>query len=252
MVVDLLRTAYQTEMRFFRDDPRTTTVRWYRCKPGALPLPFSTPFRSLNNVEPDLADVQQELGEQLGAPRVWVDGSYGGTATGQGYCGTADQWHDGQPLPPDVPVERDSAGTPLCCPRIEPQNTCPNLHSDFDFDTYNCQLAGPWTGFPCGALALSFQLERDPVAVCSWAGFTHYVDSGGNRFYIVIDIVEDSTLQANYWFLDSNNNAELLARAAGTIPWDGGTPITLTLVQEPNVVFVPCSPIPSTVTISPP
>ena len=113
--VDLLRSCYETDMRFFTDDTRTTRVQWYFVDDPGNVLPFPTAFYSRNwdDLRPDTDPV---LGEQPGASRPWRDGTpQFPVAAGSDACGTAAQFLDGEADPgPPPPV--NVYGGPACCP----------------------------------------------------------------------------------------------------------------------------------------
>jgi len=110
----LLRSCYTTTARFFRDTDAETTIRWFFCGEDAPFVPNSGPFDS-RNWESDPKG-QGHLGEVQGAPREY----YRGDAPIQfgpdhHFCGSGEQWVNGERLPPDDPVPLDGAGVPLCC-----------------------------------------------------------------------------------------------------------------------------------------
>jgi hypothetical protein len=99
-------------VRFFRDDPRTTTVRWFF-------VPEDRPFLPPgNNFVSGTWDSDPKpsyyLGPQPDLPTAWADGS-GDPGFNGHICGTDEQWRFGEALPPVVPTLTDPAGFPLCC-----------------------------------------------------------------------------------------------------------------------------------------
>lgn len=106
-------------MHFFRDAPdAVTTVRWYRCLPGARNLPYASIFGS--RVWERDGD-QPALGEEL-TYHPWRGGqSKNQPATG-GICGTREQWENGasigDPLPPVYP----GTTIPICCAKPRPSD----------------------------------------------------------------------------------------------------------------------------------
>lgn len=89
-------------------------VRWYFAPPGALPMPFNTPFGTSNwlvsGTEPDPGP-----GELLTTDRAWNNGATPSWAVGTGkYCGPDDWWQNGSP-PDAPPVILDPTGQPTCC-----------------------------------------------------------------------------------------------------------------------------------------
>jgi hypothetical protein len=101
-------------MKFTLGGP-TVQVRWFRCLPGALPLPTSNLFFSRN--WEDKADRFDELGEQSG-PRPWSRGVSLPFAFGKHLCDQVEWFSQGVPasaLPIKRPVTQQ--GLPLCCLR---------------------------------------------------------------------------------------------------------------------------------------
>jgi len=112
--VSLLRSCYTTQARFFREDERTTEIRWFFTAPDAPFVDNSGPWDS-RNWDSDPKGLG-ELGEVVGAERKWSNGTppadFRGSAV---FCGTPEQWRNGEALPPAVPVPVDQFGVPLCC-----------------------------------------------------------------------------------------------------------------------------------------
>jgi len=111
--VDMLRSAYRTRCKLYRDAPDIAPMYWYRCDPGALDLGTPTVYTSLNwsdPKEPGLA------GEVKGAPRPWSVGLNWNGLTGQGEpCGRLEAIHLGAQVGVDPPLLRRPDGSPLCC-----------------------------------------------------------------------------------------------------------------------------------------
>ena len=123
MQVAQLRSCYETDCRFFRDDPRPSRIRWFFVPEDTPYLPFGTIFDS--NEWLDVPEGDIELGEVPGAVRTWVDGSAPYPVLGLQPCGTADQFASGDALPPSPPVQLNQYGGILCC-QIPPD---PFLHN---------------------------------------------------------------------------------------------------------------------------
>jgi hypothetical protein len=119
MAVDRVRSCYSTDCRFYTGDTRTATIVWYFVDKDTPYLPFPTPFRSRNWCPSEPID-PDGLGEVIDAVRPYRTGQNPGDSLGTASCGTADQWRNGQLLPPATPTPVDQFGTPLCCPRIQP------------------------------------------------------------------------------------------------------------------------------------
>lgn len=100
-------------MRFFRDIPTPTRIRWYWTDPSRGMIPFVHRFGS------DLTRGDYEgysvLGEVYGATRKWANGKPNGVVPLRGFCGTREQWINGSALPPDPPIVLGDDGFPLCC-----------------------------------------------------------------------------------------------------------------------------------------
>lgn len=110
----MLRSCYTTTARFFRNSDAETQIRYYFTAPDAPFVPNSGPFDS-RNWESDPKG-EGHLGEVVGAPREWCNGEPPGVfAPGYHLCGTAEQWSNGDALPPETPVELDGQGIPVCC-----------------------------------------------------------------------------------------------------------------------------------------
>jgi hypothetical protein len=186
-------------MRFFSDSDSLTDVTWYFCEPGAPVMPHATPFRSLN-WDLDNLGPAGELGEVLGEARPWVSGAQVGDALGSNFCGSAGQWHDGQPLPPAEQVPVDAAGTPLCCdrPAVVPPpfvTDCANCPAPGAAQTYTVRV----TGF-FGDTAACGELNRDYLAThfggCSWS-IPDFTLSDGRVFASGL-----TRLDAGNWFFE--------------------------------------------------
>lgn len=108
--MDDLRSAYFTEMRFYRDDPRTTTVMWYRVPETRKRLPFPTPFTSwnwCNNNRPGegMALGSFGQGEVYGEQRpYWGGEDLNATIYTGDFCGTKEEWSGAALItpPPDT------------------------------------------------------------------------------------------------------------------------------------------------------
>lgn len=111
--VDLLRSCYESEVRFYQDIEDTVRVRWYFVPKGTPFIPYRNNWVSMNwDSDPKPA---YHLGEQPEYGRAWVNGTAVGSAPGLHVCGTEEQWRFGQALPPSSPVPVGPDGTPLCC-----------------------------------------------------------------------------------------------------------------------------------------
>jgi microcystin-dependent protein len=121
MVVDLLRSAYETDVRFWSDSSRTVRIRWYRVANNTPVLPFPTIFSSYvwdneNGRGPLSIHGTPLQGEQLGEDRPFDTGTAPTPPqTARQPCGTADQWRGDLLVARDAPLEVDDDGNPRCC-----------------------------------------------------------------------------------------------------------------------------------------
>jgi hypothetical protein len=91
-----------------------TTVRWYRCMPGAFEMPwphafglsaYGTPEEKYESSLGDVPDFNQ-----------WDAGVRPVNAIGDALCGTQEQWQTGFAWSPDLlPVPVQQSGIPVCC-----------------------------------------------------------------------------------------------------------------------------------------
>ncbi len=112
MIVDLVRSCYRTKMSFFPSRPDLlTTVQWYFCRPGALPLPFPTRFNSSNWTEQK--QYWPGTGEVLGQPRPWSRGQPPASYLGNQFAGTEEQFRNGCEYPVSPVLERLNNSLPV-------------------------------------------------------------------------------------------------------------------------------------------
>ena len=91
--VDVVRSCYETKMRFWQDSPRSVKVRWYFVPPGTPTLGFPSVFGSLNWENEETP--RDSPGEVLGAPRPWSNGEYCGPLSAGIPFGSRDAWMGG-------------------------------------------------------------------------------------------------------------------------------------------------------------
>jgi len=116
MAVDMLRSCYSTDARFFADRPDIVLpINWYFCPDGAQVLPGPHRFGSLNYLSDK--NTPSPIGEVPGAARPYSKGQTPAGITGQSACGSTDDFHDGviYSETANYPV---SGGVKQCC------NTC--------------------------------------------------------------------------------------------------------------------------------
>src|SRR5207249_4742156 len=100
-------------MRFYRDDPRTCRVRWFFVSPRSPFVSFANSSVSSNwDSDPKGLD---GIGEVSAEPHPWSHGRPPAVFQEGIFCGTREQWSQGQPLPPAIPTPVDADGVPLCC-----------------------------------------------------------------------------------------------------------------------------------------
>jgi hypothetical protein len=112
-VMDVGRFCYSTEAQFFRDDPRTATIRWYRAADDAEFFPTAHKWGQLSwYTEPWAAT---GVGEVYGAKRVWSNGFTPPTATGQGHFGALEDFQLGAAFDASSSTPRDPWGLADAC-----------------------------------------------------------------------------------------------------------------------------------------
>lgn len=130
MIVDYLRSCYETDCQFGPNDSTKGKIRWVWAEPNAQLFPLFTPFTSLNWLDKNYNPPAPPLGEILGAPRPWRDGS-GFALSGDHYCGDIDWWKNGLPLPlPPSPPLVD--GVPVCCTGASAATFTMTGHGEFN------------------------------------------------------------------------------------------------------------------------
>jgi hypothetical protein len=112
MAVTYLRAGYKVDVRPFKDSDQTVTIRWFKCKPGAKWLPFSSVIRPQVWNSEDYA--YQGRGEVWATAREfrqypWVPG-----LEGTHYCGTRADFEEGGVVA-DPPVAFTPDGVMACC-----------------------------------------------------------------------------------------------------------------------------------------
>lgn len=128
-----LRSCYSTQARFFYDSTHTDTIVWYWAAEGAprfsgrhtfYPLSFSGGSTFPGSV----------VGEQVGSPRPWRDGSNPVAPASGVLDGIPSQFYLGQSVS-DPGIERTDFGIPVNCAGPEPGVYCAqSIGFDFFFD----------------------------------------------------------------------------------------------------------------------
>jgi len=117
MGMDLLRSCYKTEMRFFRDDPLAIKVRWFWCDEEAEVFPFWNRFAS-GNWAGDKFNWDGP-GEILGSPRIWDPGAPVEGLIGDHFCGPPVSYVEGD-IYPGRPLNALPDGRCACCTPLPP------------------------------------------------------------------------------------------------------------------------------------
>jgi len=140
-----LRSCYETEARFYNDDSKTNRIRWYWAAPDAPLFQGRHTFAplSLSNGTDGKAGI---VGEQMGSPRSWRDGSIPMAPPSGILDGTALNFYAGQSTS-DPGVSRTIFGIPTGCAGEPIEQFCIGSHGQFKF----FQLESP-LGTRVGAL----------------------------------------------------------------------------------------------------
>lgn len=113
-VMDLVRSTYRTLAQLGDGQDSRVILDWHRADPGAPTFPIPHLYGSLNWVgnEPVVGDV----GEVVGAPRLWTEGAPFGWPLPDHFCGTEEQWEEGigEEEPEEIEVDPET-GRPVCC-----------------------------------------------------------------------------------------------------------------------------------------
>lgn len=112
MGMDLLRSCYETKMRFWQDDAREVKVRWFWCEEKAEVFPAHHRFGS-GNWASDRFN-WPGVGEVLDAPRLWLSGENPGELFGEKFCGPLRAYEEGA-LATDPPLNASVDGICCCC-----------------------------------------------------------------------------------------------------------------------------------------
>jgi len=179
-VVDVLRSCYESEMRFFRDSEQKTKVFWYFVPEDRKAIPFEHDFYSrIYDEEP-----QEEIGE-LQEPRKWIGGQPPCPEAGKGLCGSEDQWQRGASIDDPTPGFWPGTDLPRCC---EPPfiGSCGGVaYGRLGFGACHmeqtCDIYSPFGAATPSAVNVPCQLVEDllngrgtsPNNTVAW---THYID----------------------------------------------------------------------------
>lgn len=110
--MDLLRSCYSTEMRFWTDNALSIPVKWFWCDPGAKIFPDHHLFGS-GNWASDRFNWDGP-GEVLGAKRPYSKGEFIAGLLGEHFCGPVKGFTEGTVFP-GVPLITGPDGVCACC-----------------------------------------------------------------------------------------------------------------------------------------
>jgi len=117
-MIDVMRSCYDADMAFFKDDPSVLTrVRWFFVPEGTPHVPFPNLFMSQTwNIG---EEPEPTLGERY-AGRRWRGGLPPYPINVGSMCGTNEQWGNGALTTDPVPSTWADSLVPLCCNRPNP------------------------------------------------------------------------------------------------------------------------------------
>lgn len=168
MQMDLLRSCYTTEMRFWKDRPDTVPVRWFWCDEEAEIFPGHHRFAS--GVWAAKYGPWEGPGEVEEAPRPFDPGVNPGL-DGHKFCGPKSSYAEGSPWP-GKPLLANAAGLCPCCVDVIPP--C-NTFYDTLPDTLHAKILAVSTNAPqvAGHVGDTFTLTKNFAGVyVSDVGFT--------------------------------------------------------------------------------
>lgn len=178
-VVDYLRSAYRTRMRFGDDPESERSVRWQFVPEGTPVLDRPTVFGS---IQWGAREPTSGPGEVVGAPRSYDRGVPLPWPYGAGPCGTDQQWAEGfgSGSLPELPLGPD--GVPLCCGSMPPVPVvvCPDGMPAAMFGQVECGTFGGPPAF------IHFAINHVPSSSPpKWMGTWNWADIGGTGFNLV-------------------------------------------------------------------
>lgn len=111
--MDLLRSCYETEVRFYSGIEDTVRIRWSFVPEGTPFIAYPNNWVSSNwDNDPKPS---HDLGELPEYGKSWASGLPIGNLPRDHACGSREQWSRGQALPPTIPVPVNDLGIPMCC-----------------------------------------------------------------------------------------------------------------------------------------
>lgn len=112
-VVDVIRTCYSTDMRFFSDDPtKITRVDWYKTTGPNMPFASSFGSKTYDRIE---GLVPLPIGEVEGTQK-WRGWNPPYPIDPGPPCGTSQQWAQGATAADPIPAQQPGSLLPVCCP----------------------------------------------------------------------------------------------------------------------------------------
>jgi len=181
-IVDVLRSCYTAEMRFFKDSPKKTRVHWYAVPDTAEVIPWAHSFASRIYERDD--EPQEAIGE-LYAPTPWRACSPPCPTTSGGLCGDEAAWQFGVSVAAVVPPPYPNTNVPTCCAQPLVGSCGGMALGRAGFGACHmestCDIYSPFGAAAPSATNVACQFVQDlavgrgtaPVNTVSW---THYID----------------------------------------------------------------------------
>lgn len=138
MVMDVVRTAYERDCKFFRANDTVIPVRWYRAPETAKFFPVAHKINSLAWYSSPWD--AEGVGEVYAAISKWKSGFTPPTALGQDFCGPLEYFRQGCEFNPFNDTPRDQWGVAIECGAGDPNVL---LQADLDH-TLVLQADGSW------------------------------------------------------------------------------------------------------------
>jgi microcystin-dependent protein len=205
-------------MRFYTNDSRSATIRWYFVPEGTPHVPYPNAFMSRIWDEDHIG--WDGLGEVYGATRTYDKGGSPPIVALPGAvpCGTADQWGGGQANPPTPPVQTDAFGNLLCCRapgnHVQPAACgCPKAPDRPPFATGFCltyNLNVPPASFISTPFTGDFEMNYNP---------NFFEFQGGPQWFWTSPVILSGTPPDNQWMW--------VANPSGNAPGACGVSVTL-------------------------
>lgn len=111
-IVDVLRSCYAADFRFWHDSPKLLRCEWCFVPDDRPLIPFAHAFGS-RLYERDDGD-EPAIGERY-EPHPWRGGSCGCADPVGGLCGSPKQWLEGTSIKEPLPATHPGTSVPKCC-----------------------------------------------------------------------------------------------------------------------------------------